>query len=101
MLNTLHVNFSASFFHTCHGYRQQQFLPLLVSIPLSVVLTLAGVTWSVKSKKLLALFSHTFELNGMKFCVVTNQIKLSILILVLSEINEVQESSCLLTASQN
>ena len=55
-------------------------------IPLSVTLTLAGGHKVSTKQNLLASFSYTSQLNGIKFGVVMKQFKLNILRLLLSEI---------------
>ena len=85
------ANFSVNFFCTCHAYGHHWHLPL---IPLSVTLTLAGITRPAQSKTSWLYFLHTFQLTGMEFDVMLKQFKLNILMLLLSEIFVIKGNIC-------
>ena len=90
--------FQPNFFHTCYAYRFYH------SILLSLTLTLAGGhRTSNKSKLLGFIFSHTFQLISIKFCMVLKQCKSNMLILLLSEIEwkKGKITAVLLTSSKN
>ena len=59
----------------------------LISTIFSLTLTLAGVTMSeLKTKPVVFIFSHPFQLINMTLDLMLKQFKLNILILLLSEI---------------
>ena len=78
---TLHANSSTKLWHTYNVYRNHWLVVLYTTLTVAV-----SHNDGMKQKPAGFIFSHTSQLNRMKVEVVLMQVKLNILILLLSEI---------------